>query len=141
MRLAVEIGSPPMEPDAVLRRALWLTAVFNTAGALAFLWPGSLGQLAGLPAEAPLVYRASLAFLVGFFGATYAWLALQERIDRPLVGFAAFGKAGYFVVATACWLVGAVPPLAVVAASGDLGFAALFGWWLRTTRASAAAAR
>lgn len=128
-----------MEPDAILRRALWVTAAFNAVGALAFLWPSSLGQLAGLPAEAPLVYRASLAFLVGLFGATYAWLALQERIDRPLVGFAALGKAGYFAVATGCWLVGAAPPLAVVAASGDLGFAALFAWWLRTTRATGGA--
>lgn len=121
-----------MHRDDVLRRALWATAAFNLLGALAFGWPATLGQLAGLPAEAPVVYRASMAFLVGLLGATYAWLALQPRIDRPLVGFAMFGKAGFFLVVSACWLAGQAPFLGVLTAAGDLAFAILFGWWLVT---------
>lgn len=119
-----------MHPDHVLRRALWATAGFNALGALAFGWPATFGQLAGLPAEAPVVYRAALGFLVALLGATYAWLALQPRIDRPLIGFAMFGKAGFFVVVVLCWLAGEAPLLGVVTAAGDLAFAALFAWWL-----------
>ena len=126
--------------DRVIRRALWATAVFNVGGALLFAFPASVGQLAGLPGPVPHVYSAFLAFMVALFAATYAWLARQPRIDRPLVAFAALGKAGFFAVVFACWLLGEVPVRAAVAASGDLAFAAIFVWWLRAEAAAPAAA-
>jgi hypothetical protein len=115
---------------AVLRRALWVTFFFNLVGALLFAFPDSLGSLAGFPAPVPRLQSATLAFLVTLFAGTYAWLALQPTIDRPLVAFSAIGKAGFFALVAACWLAGDVPGRAVLGASGDLFFAALFTWWL-----------
>ncbi|MES2490541.1 MAG: hypothetical protein V4607_12185 [Pseudomonadota bacterium] len=115
------------------RRVLWASAVFNLGGAIAFGFPATVGQLMGLPAEVPALYRALMALFVLMFGGSYAWLALQPQIVRPMVGFAAIGKASVFVVITAFWLLGSLPLLSVVAASGDLAFAALFFHWLRST--------
>jgi len=119
-----------MTNDQLMRRALRATAVLNLAAALVFAFPGSLGQLAGFPAPVPRMYSAFVAFLVVLFGCTYGWLARQPRIDRPLVAFSALGKAGFFAVVLVCGLLGEVPARAVVAASADLVFAAIFVWWL-----------
>jgi hypothetical protein len=123
--------------DDLLRRALWVTVFFNLAGVLLFAFPRSLGRLAGLPGPVPRVYTAFIAFMVALFAGTYAWLARRPTIDRPLVAFSAVGKTGFFVVVVACWLLGEVPGRAVIGASGDLVFAALFAWWLVGTAAPA----
>ena len=113
-----------------MRRALAASVPFNLGGALLFAFPASIGQLAGLPVPVPRVYAAGLAFLVTLFAGTYAWLARQPQIDRPLVVFSTIGKAGFFAVVVACWLAGEVSTLSVAAVSGDLAFAAVFAWWL-----------
>jgi hypothetical protein len=59
---------------------------------------------------------------------------LQAQIVRPMVAFAAIGKASVFVLITLFWLCGEMPLRGVLAASGDLAFAALFFHWLRSTR-------
>jgi hypothetical protein len=122
-----------MNRDAVLRKVLWATVVYNLLGASAFAFPASVGQLAGLPVPVPLVYSVMLALFVLLFGAAYAWLALQPTIDRPMVGFAACGKASVFVAAVVLWATGEASALLIPGATGDLIFAALFTWWLRTT--------
>lgn len=119
-----------MDRDQLLRRVLRVSVVFNLAGALMFLFPASLGQLAGMPTPVPTIYSAALAYLVALFAGTYAWMARQPRINRPLVAFAACGKGGFFVVVLLCWLAGAASGLALLAATGDLAFAAIFTWWL-----------
>ncbi len=120
-----------MTSDRVIRRALWASAVFNMIGALSFAFPDSVGRLAGFPpGPVPVLYRATLTMLIALLGATYAWLASQPTIDRPLVGFAAIGKASFFAVAVGCWLAGEVSALGVFSAAGDLVFAAIFARWL-----------
>jgi hypothetical protein len=119
-----------MTRDDLMRRVLWTSALFNLGGALLFLFPASLGRLAGLPAPVPLAYAALLALFIVLFAGAYAWLALQPHFDRPLVAFAAIGKAAAFTVVLACWLAGAVEGRAVLAITGDLVFAAIFAWWL-----------
>jgi hypothetical protein len=122
-----------MPNDRLIRRALWTSAVFNQVGALSFAFPDSVGRLAGFPSgPVPVLYSATLAVLVALFGATYAWLASQPVIDRPLVAFSAIGKTSFFVVALGCWLAGEVSGLGVLSASGDLVFAAIFARWLMT---------
>src|SRR5689334_1819692 len=122
--------------DRIMRRALWATTVMNFAGAVMFAFPDSVGRLGGMP-PGPRVYTAFIAVLVALFGATYAWLARQPRIDRPLVAFSALGKTSFFVVVAACWLRGELPAQAVGGATGDLVFAAIFAWWLLGDASSA----
>jgi hypothetical protein len=124
--------------DAFIRKVLWATACYNLAGALAFAFPATAGQLAGLPVPVAPIYSVLLTFFVLLFGGAYAWLALQPQIDRPMVGMAACGKAGVFVAAVALWAMGQGPGWFIPGATGDLIFATLFAWWLRagtTTRA------
>ncbi len=123
-----------------MRRTLWATTVFNLGGALVFAFPSSpLGQLVGLAGPVPPIYRASLALFVALFGGAYAWLARQPVVHRPLVAFSAVGKSGFFAVMFLLWLLGEAPGLVVLAASGDLVFAAIFAWWLLGDRRAAAA--
>jgi hypothetical protein len=119
-----------MDRDHVMRRALRATCALNLGASLLFLFPDSLGRLAGFPGPASALHSVFLAFLVALFGATYGWLARQPRIDRPLVAFCAIGKTGFFTVAFACWLLGALPGRGAFTASGDLVFAGIFAWWL-----------
>jgi hypothetical protein len=122
-----------MNRDLVMRRALWISVGFNLFGAALFAFPESPpGRLIGLPGPVPPIYGAVIAFFVLLFGGAYAWLAMRPVIDRPLVGFAAIGKAGFFVLVTIFWLAGHAPALGVGAAVGDLVFAAIFAWWLRS---------
>src|SRR5262249_42818170 len=114
----------------LMRRALLVSAFFNLGGALLFAFPGSVGQLAGLPGAVPRLYSATVTLFVLLFGGAYAWLARQPRIDRPLVAMSAIGKAGFFVVVLGCWVLSEASGLSVLAASGDLAFAAIFAWWL-----------
>ena len=116
--------------DTLMRRALWASVPYNVGGALLFLFPASLGRLAGMPGPVPTLYAASLATLVALFAGTYAWLARQPQIDRPMVAFCAIGKAAFFTVLLVCWLLGEAPGRGVLAALGDLGLAVVFAWWL-----------
>ena len=124
-----------MSREHVLRPALWTAAFFNLAGAVPFAFPGSsMGQLAGLPSDAPVVYRAMTALFVLLFAGAYAWLALQPAINRPFVAFGAIGKAAAFVTVVALWLRGAVPAGGVLAMIGDIVLALVFAWCLLDRR-------
>jgi hypothetical protein len=132
-------NSPNANRDAFLRKVLWATVVYNIAGAAAFAFPSSVGQLAGLPVPVAPIYSVLLAIFVLLFGGAYAWLALQPTLDRPLVGFAAVGKASVFAAAIALWAAGQGPGWFIPGATGDLIFAAIFVWWLRAGSTAQAA--
>lgn len=120
-----------MNRDRIVRTALGLSVFFNLFGAGLFAFPGSpLGEFVGLPEAVPVIYRGVVAFFVVLFGGAYGWLALQAVIDRPMVGFAAIGKTGFFLLVLVFFLIGEASGLALGAASGDLLFAGVFGWWV-----------
>jgi hypothetical protein len=121
--------------DSAFRKLLWVAFLYNLGGASLFAFPGTLGQLAGLPVPVAPVYSVLLTLFVLLFGAAYAWLALQPTIDRPMVAFAAIGKASVFVAAIVLWALGEASPWLIPGATGDLIFAAFFAWWLRAGRA------
>lgn len=124
-----------MNREIVLRRALWSAAVFNLLGALLFAFPSSYpGQLVGLPADVPLIYRALTTLFVLLFGGAYLWLAQQAQVDRPLVMFGAIGKTSAFLLFSGLWLAGSASGAGVLVASGDLVLAAVFVWCLRGGR-------
>ena len=123
-----------MDKDKIIRYALWISVAFNLFGALLFAFPASpLGQFAGLPVPVPAIYSMLLAFFVVLFAGAYFWLALQPKIDRPMVAFSAIGKAGSFVLMVILCLLGEIPGRSVLFASGDLIFACIFAWWLLKT--------
>jgi hypothetical protein len=112
-----------------IRPVLWIGAVFNAAVALGLLFPLVPGLAP--PSTAPVFHTWTLAYFVALFGATYAWLARQPVIPRPLVALAAIGKAGVFVIALACLLRGDIGPPLFAVAVVDLLFALAFLAWLR----------
>lgn len=125
--------------DALFRRLLWIAAAFNVFGAVLFAFPAAPpGQLLQLPADVPLTYRAVTALFVLQFAGSYVWLALQPRIDRPLVGFAAIGKSVFFALVVVLWALHELSAMTVATASGDLVFAGLFLLWLRRSGAPTA---
>ena len=125
--------STETDRDRILRSALWAAASFNAFAAYPIAFPASaLGQMAGLPDTVPLVYRMLTAMFVLLFGGVYVWLARSPSIDRPLLALGAIGKTAAFVVAALLWLGWQGDSRTVMLASGDLGFAALFTWWLAT---------
>jgi hypothetical protein len=114
----------------LIRRALLATAVMNVGAVPLFAFPETFGWIMGLPAAVPRVYASMVGAFVGLFGAVYAVLARQPRIDRAIVAVAAVGKASAVVIVVVCWLLGELPVRAVLLMGGDLAFAAVFAWWL-----------
>lgn len=116
--------------DLVMRRALMLSAPLNLFGGIAFAFPSSVGSIAGLPEAGSRFYTSTLAVMVVIFGFAYAWLALQPRIDRPLVAVAAAGKLGVFIVAIGCWFTGHIGAVGAAGTVADLLLSLVFLWWL-----------
>lgn len=125
-----------MKPDKIIRNALWLSVPFNFMAAFMMAYPASFaGQLAGLPLEVPAPYPEILGFFILLFGVVYGWLALQRHISRELVGLAAIGKTGVFMIVGLLWISGAADAGLAILVCGDLAFAVVFFWWLlRTAR-------
>jgi len=107
-------------------------------GAALFAFPASyLGQLSGLPAAVPPLYRFLLASFVFCFGCAYIWLAQQKSVSRLFVLFGALDKTLVFFVVFALWLAQESPLEHVLIISGDLAFAVMWVFWLISTRQSA----
>jgi hypothetical protein len=116
---------------SVVRATLWLSFPFNLVAAWVLVSPSSeLGHFVGVPAQVPSLYSLVLGFLICEFGVTYAWLALQKHINRPLLVFCAIGKSGVFVIALLLWLTADVSGRLVLMASGDLMLALVWFSWL-----------
>lgn len=132
-------GADDMTPTNVVRRALWATVPANFGVAALVLVPGSApATLLGFPDTAPHpVYRVLLALFLALFGAMYAWLAMQPRIDRSLVALGAIGKALACTSVAALWAAGHASGRLAAVMSGDLGLALVFWWWLRRSRVTA----
>ena len=123
-----------IKAERLVRASLWLTAPLNLGVALVLAFPASApGRLLGLPGVVDPVYAGLSALMVALFGLAYAWLALQPRLDRPVLYLGAIGKAGVFVLAALLWLAHAASGAIALVASGDLALACLWLWWLRST--------
>ncbi len=121
----------------VMRRVLWAGAAFNALVALMLMFPSTLGALAALPSVGSIYYRWMLTFFVLLFSATYAWLALEPTISRPIVILSAVGKTGAFIIALVCLARGDILLRTFSVSIGDLAFAIYFFLWLRSTAVSA----
>lgn len=132
--VSVSKGLLNMQSDRFIRNVLWVSVGFNLLGAMAFLFPETVGQLSALPLPVPRLFTWLLASMVLLFGGMYAWLAMQLEINRPLLTIGAICKGLVFCVFSVCWLLDDVPFLSVVGASGDLVLAGIFTWWLIGSR-------
>jgi len=135
---AARAGVVPVDTPRVLpnwmRNALLATAVMNLTAGLAFLPPAQpLRALAGMPDGEP-VYLTTVALFVLLFGAGYAYCGLMRRDERLFLALSAIGKISFVSIVTFYWLAGRLPFQAVMTASGDLVFGALFAGWLLTSR-------
>ena len=114
--------------------ALLATAVMNLTAGLAFLPPAQpLRALVGMPDGEP-VYLATVALFVLLFAAGYAYVGFTGRDERLFLTLSAIGKISFVTIVTFYWLAARLPFQAVVTASGDLLFGALFVAWLLTSR-------
>lgn len=126
--------------DTTLRLSLWLACPFNLVAAIVFAFPSSiLGRQLGLPEYVSPLYTSLVALFVALFGFTYAWLARQPSIDRPLLALGSIGKLSAFAIALGLWIAKLVPGLLVLVAVGDLVFAGSWLRWLHTSRGRRAA--
>jgi hypothetical protein len=128
-----------MDRDRLIRRALTATAVMNVAAMPLFAFPATFASITGFPPVVPRMYALLAGVFVALFGAVYGVLARQPDVDRAMVAIGALGKSAAVVIVVVCWLLGELPVQTVVLISADLGFAALFAWWLLTTVAVPAA--
>jgi uncharacterized membrane protein len=95
----------------------------------------ALAQFIGVPQQVPSLYSLVVGFLVFEFGVTYAWLAMQTHIHRPLLGFCAIGKSGVFAIVLLLWLDAGVSGRLLLMASGDLLLALVwFSWLIKSAR-------
>ena len=122
-----------MNDSKIMRRVLWVGAAFNALVALMLIFPSTLGALAALPPVGSVYYLWMLTFFVLLFSATYAWLALEPTISRPVVVLSAVGKTGAFIIALVCFLRGDILFRTFAVSIGDLAFAVYFFLWLRST--------
>lgn len=119
-----------MHRERVMRRALQVTCPFNLVAAFALAYPTSaIGQLFGLPSDAPAVYRAFASGAIALFGFAYGWLSVQPVIDRPLVALAIWGKLFAFTSLLVLAILDQIPMRAPMLGTADLIFALIFIWW------------
>ena len=128
-----------MAVDRLFRRALLATGLMNLFGA-ALLAPPSvaLRGLTGFPEAGHPLYAWILSLWILFFGVGYLRLAVSTAQERFFVAIGAAGKASFSLLLAAYWLAGDLPGRAALAGSADLGFAAVFAWWLWASRAQPA---
>jgi hypothetical protein len=119
----------PRTNDRIIRSALWATVALNALGVVVFTPPALGYQSAWLPVEVPRYFAAQVGFTILLFGGVYAWLAMQPRINRPLVVVGGMGKLGFFGITLLYAIAGDVPAGMALNATPDLILAAIFLWW------------
>ena len=128
-----------MAVDRFFRRALLATGLLNLFGAVLLAPPAvALRVLTGLPEAGHPLYPWCLSLWILFFGIGYLRLAVSAAHERFFVAIGAAGKASFSLLLVSYWLAGDLPFRAALAGSADLGFAAVFVYWLRATRAQPA---
>ncbi len=122
-----------------MRITLVVAAIMTGVGAYIFAVPESaLAQQYSLPGAVPCLYTAFIGYILLVFSATYAWMATQPTIVRPLLYLGAFGKGGVFVIALLLFAQGTIAGSTASLLVGDGVLALLWFGWLFRTRAAGA---
>lgn len=133
------IAAAAAATERLVRGSLALSCPLNLTASWAFAVPSSLlGQQLGLPVSVEPLYAGLCGLFVGLFGIVYGWLAMQRRLDQPLLWLGVVGKAGFFLLVVALWLRQLAEERLLAAASLDMALAVLWCWWLMRTRLATA---
>ena len=117
--------------ETITRKTLWISSGFNLIAAYALAFPqNSLGVLFELPSDTSRLYAYLFSYVVAVFGVSYAWLARQPTISKPLLSVAAAGKIGIFMITAALTMTGDISIRPTLLASGDLLFGSIWLSWL-----------
>jgi hypothetical protein len=122
-----------------MTRVLFVSAGYNAAGAVGFVFPSLTPFFTGLPPAGHPLYTAIAAFTVALFGAGYLWQALTGHRDRTFLTLASVGKLSFFLLFFVYWIEGSVPLLVMLSTTGDLVLGSFFAFWLWSTRGRRAA--
>lgn len=109
----------------------WVAAFYNWAvGVPLFIAPGALETITGPLAQTDLALAKITGALIVCFGIVYAIVARDPARFRPVVWAGLVGKVGIALVYLPDWLNGTVPSTTVAMVLGDLGFCAVFLFFL-----------
>lgn len=81
-----------------MRQVLLFCGFWNIGGGLMFLFPGTLGALAGLPSPAPFVLTWFVGMNILIFGFVSFWLRQRNMVDWPLLALFGFFKIVFFIL-------------------------------------------
>ena len=125
-------------PSKLWKNLFFLAAIFNcTAGGLGMLFPAiGFKVVTGQEITDPAVIFVffMLCFVVALFGFGYALVACNAATNRGLAVIGAVGKLCFFAMAWYGYLNGLSSLLFAVVTIGDLIWAILFIYYLRTSK-------
>ena len=94
--------------ERTLRAALYFTFFYNMMGFVTFLAPERFGQLAGLPADVPVLFTGFIALNILLFGFVGLWQARQRQINGPVLIIFGISKISFCLLMGISWLKGDV---------------------------------
>lgn len=115
-----------MVSDRLLRRTLHFSTFYNVFGAFTFAFPVVFGQLAGLPANAPLLHTLFVSSNILLFAFVAAWLARRHPMDTPLLVVFGISEIAFFLVMLTSWLTGEIYVAGPMLAGVDLIMGVIF---------------
>jgi len=109
-----------VQPDRVLRGALWASVALNALGVIVFA-PLAIGRPSSLlPVPLSPFLAGQMGLVIALFGGVYFWLARQPIVHRPLLVVGGLGKLGFFGLAVVYAVAGLVPLQVAISALPDL---------------------
>lgn len=122
-----------------MKAALLATGALNMFGAALFFpaWE-SLRVKNGFPTGSDPLYLSIISSWIFLFGICYFWLGISGRNERLFLVIGTAGKTAFVALIVLFTARGELPLMTALSTLPDLGFAALFAYYLISTRSTAA---
>ncbi len=110
-----------------------LAALFNFAVGLPLVVaPAAMLAIVSSDPAGDLLPARMAGVLIATFGIGYAMVARQPEGRRDIVRLGVIGKSAIVAMVAVLWLAGEIAPVSAALSCGDLLFAALFLFYLRS---------
>jgi|GEM_PF-1048322 len=120
-----------MNGEKLIRTTLAASFLFNLVAAYMLAFPTSyLAGLAGFTISNSPMHTALATLMVVALGGSYGWMALQEKINLPILTFGALVKGSAFITFFVQWMFDAVSARLVAFAVVDIVLAWLWLNWV-----------